>query len=164
MVHWNLPPNPVDLEQREGRVHRYKGHAVRKNIAERFGLESLLDWDKWGDPWTFMFNKAVESRSPGTNDIVPYWVFDEGAARIERRVLVIPFSKEIQRFGVLKRGLALYRLVFGQPRQEELMAFLASSMPEEAIEEAAKTLPISLEPPVNAHTSGGYGVNYVTVD
>ena len=29
VVHWNLPSNPVDLEQREGRVHRYKGHATR---------------------------------------------------------------------------------------------------------------------------------------
>jgi len=29
VVHWNLPNNPVDLEQREGRVQRYKGHAVR---------------------------------------------------------------------------------------------------------------------------------------
>jgi ERCC4-related helicase len=33
VVHWNLPSNPVDLEQREGRVHRFKGHAVRRNIA-----------------------------------------------------------------------------------------------------------------------------------
>ncbi|MGI8999097.1 MAG: C-terminal helicase domain-containing protein [Candidatus Limnocylindria bacterium] len=24
VVHWNLPANPVDMEQREGRVHRYK--------------------------------------------------------------------------------------------------------------------------------------------
>ena len=35
VVHWNLPGNPVDLEQREGRVHRYKNHAVRKNLARR---------------------------------------------------------------------------------------------------------------------------------
>ncbi|MEX9821133.1 helicase-related protein [Providencia vermicola] len=33
VMHWNLPSNPVDLEQREGRVHRYKGHAVRKNCS-----------------------------------------------------------------------------------------------------------------------------------
>ena len=33
IVHWNLPSNPVDLEQREGRIHRFKGHAVRKNVA-----------------------------------------------------------------------------------------------------------------------------------
>jgi superfamily II DNA or RNA helicase len=29
ITHWNLPSNPVDLEQREGRIHRYTGHAVR---------------------------------------------------------------------------------------------------------------------------------------
>ena len=74
VVHWNLPSNPVDLEQREGRIHRYKGHAVRKNIAERFGLRSLLEWDNKGDPWVFMFDRAVEARAPGMNDIVPYWV------------------------------------------------------------------------------------------
>ncbi|MCK5795376.1 MAG: hypothetical protein KAH12_11755, partial [Anaerolineales bacterium] len=36
IVHWNLPTNPVDLEQREGRVHRYKCHAVRKNVAKAY--------------------------------------------------------------------------------------------------------------------------------
>ena len=40
IVHWNLPGNPVDLEQREGRVHRYKGHAVRRNIALKYGRRS----------------------------------------------------------------------------------------------------------------------------
>ncbi|MBI1873441.1 MAG: hypothetical protein HYS05_06060 [Acidobacteria bacterium] len=40
VVHWNLPSNPVDLEQREGRVHRYKGHAVRKNAARLYGSRS----------------------------------------------------------------------------------------------------------------------------
>ena len=33
VVHWDLPGNPVDFEQREGRVDRYKGHAIRKNVA-----------------------------------------------------------------------------------------------------------------------------------
>ena len=41
VVHWNLPSNPVDLEQREGRVHRYHGHAVRKNVAHAVGEEAL---------------------------------------------------------------------------------------------------------------------------
>ena len=41
VVHWNLPANPVDFEQREGRVHRYKGHAIRKNVARRFGLGAV---------------------------------------------------------------------------------------------------------------------------
>src|SRR5699024_86330 len=41
VVHWNLPANPVDLEQREGRVHRYKGHAVRKNVADEYSEYAL---------------------------------------------------------------------------------------------------------------------------
>jgi len=35
-MHWNLPSNPIDLEQREGRINRYKCLAVRQNIAENF--------------------------------------------------------------------------------------------------------------------------------
>jgi len=27
VVHWNLPSNPVDLEQREGRVHRFNARS-----------------------------------------------------------------------------------------------------------------------------------------
>src|SRR5690606_9916008 len=49
VVHWNLPSNPVDLEQREGRVHRYKGHAVRKNVAAVHG-DSAVTSDGT-DPW-----------------------------------------------------------------------------------------------------------------
>src|SRR5262245_26296468 len=41
-VHWNLPSNPVDLEQREGRVHRYKGHALRRNEEEQKRRNWLL--------------------------------------------------------------------------------------------------------------------------
>ena len=44
LVHWNLPGNPVDLEQREGRVHRYKGHAVRRNVATAHGEDALESW------------------------------------------------------------------------------------------------------------------------
>ena len=49
VTHWNLPSNPVDLEQREGRIHRYKGHAVRKNVAARHAAEACLhsDQDAW---------------------------------------------------------------------------------------------------------------------
>jgi Helicase conserved C-terminal domain len=30
IVHWNVPASPVELEQREGRVQRYKSHAIRR--------------------------------------------------------------------------------------------------------------------------------------
>jgi len=38
ITHWNLPSNPVDLEQREGRIHRYKGHAVRRMLRRHLRL------------------------------------------------------------------------------------------------------------------------------
>lgn len=37
IVHWNLPSNPIDLEQREGRINRYKCLAIRQNVAKRYG-------------------------------------------------------------------------------------------------------------------------------
>ncbi len=48
VTHWNLPSNPVDLEQREGRIHRYKGHAVRKNVAAAFAADALRNGDSVG--------------------------------------------------------------------------------------------------------------------
>ncbi len=54
-VHWNLPSNPEDLEQREGRVHRYKGHAVRKNIASTFIAATR---NGHHDPWSALFEAA----------------------------------------------------------------------------------------------------------
>ncbi|MBN2056915.1 helicase, partial [bacterium] len=85
VVHWNLPSNPVDLEQREGRVHRYKGHAIRKNIAEHYGLAALEHWDGAGDPWEYLFCKARDERPAGSSDLVPFWIYEEGGARVERR-------------------------------------------------------------------------------
>ena len=147
VVHWNLPSNPVDLEQREGRVHRFKGHAVRKNIAERYGLTGLSEWNGSGDPWKFLFEQARSDRPEGCSDLIPYWVYEEGSARIERRVPLIPFSKEVGQLERLKRSLALYRLVFGQPRQEDLLTHLTNRMDLNEAEAATTRWRISLEPP-----------------
>lgn len=125
VVHWNLPSNPVDLEQREGRVHRYKGHAVRKNIAERYGLTALSVAHEGGDPWQTLFHIAAQRKSDGHCDLIPYWIFEDGAARVERRIPLLPYSKEVAKLKRLKQNLALYRIVFGQPRQEDLLLCIA---------------------------------------
>jgi hypothetical protein len=151
VVHWNLPSNPVDLEQREGRVHRYKGHAVRKNIAERYGLQALSSWREGGDPWQHMFALAENDRPAGMSDLVPYWVFEEGQARVERRVPLLPFSRDKARFGRLKRGLALYRVVFGQPRQEDLLSHLERNA--NLIDGDVMDWLISLTPPVDGDSA-----------
>ncbi len=146
VVHWNLPSNPVDLEQREGRVHRYKGHAVRKNVAQSLGLESLRgDWLPGTDPWEVLFSKARLQRK---GDLLTYWLFEtEGGARIERRVPLLPMSRDGAKLARLKRGLALYRLVFGQPRQEDLLAHLSDRLPPEDIDRVVSEWRIDLSPP-----------------
>jgi hypothetical protein len=149
VVHWNLPSNPVDLEQREGRIHRYKGHAIRKNIARAYGLNALRDkWDKQGDPWSFMFEQARKDRPSEANDLVPYWLYEiEGGARIERRLPILAYSKEEPHFHRLKRMLAVYRLVFGQPRQEDLLEYLADRVGGSRECHDVNKWRISLEPP-----------------
>jgi hypothetical protein len=145
VVHWNLPANPVDLEQREGRVHRYKGHAVRKNVAQRYGLD--IARGHASDPWEALF-VAAKRDNASESDIVPYWVFPvDGGARIERHVPAFPLSKEISRLTELRRSLAAYRIVFGQARQEELISYLLTRMPEGAVGEASERLRIDLTPP-----------------
>ena len=127
IVHWDLPGNPVDLEQREGRVHRYKGHAVRRNVATRWWNEAVAKWRSGDDLWQIMFDHANEAaRSAGESDLVPYWV-SPGDFRVERRVPLLPYTKEESTFARLKRQLAAYRVVFGQPRQEELLSLLDQS-------------------------------------
>lgn len=123
VMHWNLPSNPVDLEQREGRVHRYKGHAVRKNVAGAMGRDALREsWEDWADPWRLMFERT---RLQAGSDLQAFWLFEtKSGVCIERRVPLLPFSRDAERLAQLKRGLALYRLVFGQLRQEDLLAHL----------------------------------------
>ena len=143
VVHWNLPSNPVDLEQREGRVHRYKGHAIRKNIAEKYGLGALRDFDGRGDPWQELFQKASAEKPAGQNDLVPYWVFEEGSARVERRIPLLPYSREVEKLKALKHSLVLYRAVFGQPRQEDLINILKKN---ESSSDGINELLLSLSP------------------
>lgn len=124
VMHWNLPGNPVDLEQREGRVHRYKSHAVRWNVASHVaesrlpgGLGALAD--VWGE--LFLQAKATIG---DTDELVPYWLVPNGRYQIERHVPIYPLSRDLARFEDLKQKLALYRIAFGQPRQEDLLAYL----------------------------------------
>lgn len=146
VVHWNLPSNPVDLEQREGRVHRYKGHAVRKNLSTIHGPAALAGLCQ--DPWQKMFDLACASRLEGSSEIFPFWLLPlEDGAHIERHVLTLPLSREIERLLALRGALAVYRMVFGQPRQEELLEYLSKTVPAERLHKLADELSVDLCPP-----------------
>lgn len=139
VVHWNLPSNPVDLEQREGRVHRYKGHAVRKNVAQAHGTNP--DVLVGTDPWAALFELAAADRPEGSSEIRPYWVYT-GKASIERYAPVMPLSKETFALDRLMRTVGAYRLVIGQPRQDDLLRYLGDKAGE------LQGLRIDLSPPV----------------
>jgi hypothetical protein len=147
--HWNLPTNPVDLEQREGRVHRYKGHAVRKNVARAIGRPSGR-----GEPWAELFALADrKTAADRCSQIVPYWVFpadpasDPDVARIERHLPITPYSREASRLEPLMSNLAFYRLAFGQPRQEELVRHVLGQVGDEDLKSELASVRVDLAPP-----------------
>lgn len=152
VTHWNLPSNPVDMEQREGRVHRYKGYAVRKNIAIKYGAAVRNGGSAGGaDPWNELFALAVANRPAEANDLIPYWIYEiEGGACVERRVMALPMSRDETRYRRLKRSLALYRMVFAQPRQEDLLACLEQTIGEKRAAEITARWRINLEPDAGA--------------
>lgn len=148
VCHWNLPSNPVDLEQREGRVNRYKCHAIRRSVARDLGLSALRAGEV--DPWQALFGSAVSSRLEDQTELVPWWVYDgPGSVKIERIVPMLPLSRETQRLPALKEALAAYRLVFGQPRQDDLLQYILDRLGEDEIDgEALRRCQIDLTPPI----------------
>ena len=144
VYHWNLPGNPVDLEQREGRVHRFKGHAIRLNLAHRQIDVVRGCRASQNDPWKTMFD-AARAETEIDTDLIPYWIY-EGPVKVERRVPMLPFSREVRRLEWLKRSLTVYRLAFGQPRQEDLLEYLHSLMGSEMRAEDLADLQIRLDP------------------
>jgi hypothetical protein len=135
VVHWNTPASPVDFEQREGRVNRFGGHAVRRNIALFHRADALASTGV--DPWEAAYDAASRTEH-GLGDFCPYWVYP-GPHAVERHLLPFPLSRDAPRAEALKRDLAKYRLALGQPRQEDFLALLNSG--------AAVGRPIDLTPP-----------------
>ena len=122
IVHWNLPSNPIDLEQREGRINRFECLAIRQNIAKRYGNINFTR-----DIWKEMFCEAqkVENNGEGS-DLIPFWGLteQEDMIKIERIVPMYPFSRDGLAYERLIKILSLYRLTLGQARQEELIEYL----------------------------------------
>lgn len=131
LLHWNLPSNPVDMEQREGRVNRYKCLAIRQSLGREYP-----DTFKWDD----IFDTAKDRYKGRYPDIVPYWCLpdsfpEESRRMVERIILQYPLSTDQGRYERLKKVLSLYRLTMGQPRQEELLEMLSSTqLSEEQID------------------------------
>ncbi|MFC1830503.1 hypothetical protein ACFL0S_00590 [Thermodesulfobacteriota bacterium] len=146
LTHWNLPSNPVDMEQREGRIHRYKGHAVRKNLALLH--HQAVNRTDTQDPWWVMFDSANRETAGKHRGLVPFWSYPvKGGAKIERHVPSLPLSRDVEKLDALRRALVVYRMVFGQNRQEDMVSFLLDKIPSENMESISEQLQIYLGPP-----------------
>lgn len=121
VVHWNLPSNPVDFEQREGRVNRFGGHAVRKNVASAHGHSALSSAKSGSNPWAAAFDAARDH--PELGEFSPWWIYP-GVSRVERLIVNFPLSRDESQYERLRDSLTLYRLMLGQPRQEDMMELL----------------------------------------
>ena len=122
IVHWNLPSNPIDLEQREGRINRFECLAIRQNVAKRYGDKSFRK-----DIWDEMFDEASrKEKIDGSSDLIPYWGLreTEDMVKIERIVPMYPYSRDGLAYERLIKILSMYRLTLGQARQEELLEYL----------------------------------------
>lgn len=95
-----------------------------------------------------MSRRDREAHSNGSNELVPYWLFEaEDGAKIERHVPLLPFSREEGHFERLKKMLAIYRLIFGQPRQKDLIRHIAEKVEDKSCLQALNNLRLTLEPP-----------------
>jgi hypothetical protein len=131
VFHWNLPSNPVDLEQREGRINRRDCLAVRQSIARDLPMPAVLGLGRQNggqmNPWSAVFGhlERVSTGGSSKHGLHPHWIYEcregEHTVPIERHVAFFEASRDSQQYERLKSGLALYRLVFGQVNQEHLL-------------------------------------------
>ena len=112
--HWNLPHNPIDISQRDGRINRYKCLAIRKYYAE-----NIMQKFKTNDIWKEIFECTDTNDN---NGLIPYWCLPEGKElEIERNYFLYENSEEINKYNRINEILKLYKITLGQPRQEELI-------------------------------------------
>lgn len=167
IVHWNVPGTPVDFEQRDGRIHRFRNHAVRRNIAHDFGGLAAGHSGGGVAHWQTLFDAATQglAADAAMEGLKPSWIYSRGdaaattvaprwmaaqqgpLAEIERHVPTMPYSRDVEKYEQMSQALGCYRLVFAQPRQEDLLSHLMQFQAGQTIQEASANLAINLRPP-----------------
>jgi hypothetical protein len=138
-VHWDLSSNPLDMEQREGRIQRYAGLAVRMSLAATLREEVLADPAiTHTSPWRRL--QELGDRWTDASGLRPWWVLE--GAEIQRHVFERPFGRDVVRFAQLRKQRMIYRLTLGQPNQEDFVEVLSRG--SEAIRSLLQSLVLDL--------------------
>jgi len=127
VLHWDLCSSPLELEQREGRIQRYAGLAVRRRLAALL-QDELGDGATGGGSLWDRIEGAANARFGNASGLSPWWVLEN--AHVERFVFNLPQSRDLEKFKLLKEQRLIYRLTLGQPNQEDLLEFLSSGGPK----------------------------------
>ena len=131
IAHWDLPGNPVDLEQREGRVDRYAGLVIRRVLASEFAPDRAAV-ESGCSPWEVLADRSERAHRNDPAGLAPWWITE--GARVQRLVFDIPLSEARARFEDLRQQRLLYRLTLGQPDQGDLVKALRGCIsPEDAV-------------------------------
>ncbi|MBR4543471.1 MAG: DEAD/DEAH box helicase family protein [Lachnospiraceae bacterium] len=137
VIHWNLPANPVDFEQREGRIDRRNCFVIRRKLVEKYAEDQdfKLPANEFFDE---LFEK-VKKEWVVNNDnrmircgMIPNWILpykeekDTDAqgcqfAKITRIVPYFAMDSQVEKYHKNLKLLQLYRSVIGQPDPEELL-------------------------------------------
>ncbi len=140
IVHWDLPGDPVDFEQREGRIARFGSLAVRRSLAEKHAEEALAGTGN-GSPFTRLLEIA-RMQPQGPTGLEQWWL----PTSDHRPVSVSydwPFSLRSERKRQMLQDLLFYRLALGQPDPE---AFVEMLRRVGADERDARSLAVDLAP------------------
>jgi hypothetical protein len=131
VIHWNLPGNPVDLEQREGRLNRFDGLVVRQNVRQDYPPASVPGFiaSPAINIWESVFDEIDTNPKGGQrykHGLYPHWIYEPevpiNTQVLRRHLLFYSNSSDIARYDSLRYALSLYRLAFGQPQQEILLS------------------------------------------
>ena len=132
IVHWNIPSNAQNIEQRDGRINRFQCLAVRRNVAHLY--PEKFSWDE-------IFDAARDELKNRYSEMVPYWCLPKGFVEskgvepemLERIMYLFPYSIDQDKHKRMKDILLLYRLTLGQPDQEKLLEALAEKGIDESL-------------------------------
>lgn len=120
IVHWDLPTDPVDFEQREGRIARYASLSVRRSLARKFG-DAALSAAEGKSPFGEMLFRAQGQASTATG-LETWWLPDRG--KPVSVTMDWKFSVRTVKTRAMLKDLLYYRLGLGQPAPEQFVEML----------------------------------------
>ncbi|NKA89324.1 hypothetical protein GO305_02943 [Ralstonia solanacearum] len=128
VAHWDPAPGPVELEQREGRVNRYAGLAIRRALSSKMDTNAL--GAACGSPWVALAVQAEEQAAVGdtSGGMAPWWC-TTGASAMQL-YLHCAGSREYAVRVRLERRRAVYRMVLGASEPHWLIDELDATQPQ----------------------------------